>query len=86
MSNLYYAISVGTTATQVAFPATGPVAFFNNGAAPVYLGTDATVTTATGFPVLSQTYVSLSATTMQFGVYAVAGTATQDLRVLIGAM
>ena len=78
----YQAISVGTVAVQLAAANTSTVAIANNGTASIYLGTDASVTTASGFPLAAGAQISFSITAM-FSIYAIS-TATQDVRVLLG--
>jgi hypothetical protein len=76
----YGAVSVGTTATRIwAGKSIGRSALvFNNGAATLYVGTDANVTTSTGIPVAAGSGESFSAYTG--AVYGICASGTLDVR------
>lgn len=80
-SATYGAVTVGTSAQLVAAANNnrGTVLVQNLGAAPVYLGTDASVTTGTGLELAAGGVATL---TVQTAVYAIAGSAGQDVRFL----
>lgn len=82
----YYAVSVGTSAVSLTQPGYyGTVGVYNNGTSPIYIGADAAVTTATGFPVAGGGSIAFASNATQPSLYAIS-TATQDVRVYLGSV
>lgn len=87
MANVpYYAVSVGTTAVALTTPGYyGVVAIYNNGAATVYVGTDAAVTTLTGFPVAPAASLSIASNGSQPSLFGIS-TSAQDVRLFLSSV
>lgn len=83
----YFNITVGTTAVAVTVNTAGEgvTAIYNNGTAPIYIGFDLNVTTANGFPIPAGASIAVSASGLQ-QLFAISGTAGQDVRVLLGSI
>lgn len=78
----YNTVTIGTSASLVVDQRevrTG-VVVYNNGSATIYLGTDSSVTTSNGLPVAIGASGSLDG--YMGPVYAISGTASQDVRYL----
>jgi hypothetical protein len=84
-STAYFNVTVGTTAVQLTGQYGGAIGIFNNGAAAIFLGFDANVTTANGFPVPAGSGFSINSEANQNTLWAISGTAGQDVRVILGA-
>lgn len=75
--------TVGTTAVNlVSFK--GSVSIFNNGSATIYVDGVPGVTTSSGLPIGPATGWTIAADDVMI-LYAVSGTAGQDVRFLVGA-
>ena len=68
----YGAISVTSTATE--FTSTGNISLINNGTETVYMGTDASLTVANGYPIFPQAEAFFSGS-----IYLIAGS-SGDIR------
>jgi hypothetical protein len=86
MAANYYAVSVGTTAILLAPAEAGSCSVYNNGTATIYVGFDATVTTATGTPIVAGGSAGFSSNTYLPAIYGISGTASQDTRVMLGVI
>lgn len=83
MANTYGTSSVGTTAVKVIAANAWRRGFniYNNGTVLCYFGTDSSVTTSTGIPLLPTSNFSDAGPINYKGdVYVISGSATQDIR------
>jgi hypothetical protein len=85
-SPAYYNISVGTTALQIVGNVESVTTIYNNGTATIYLGYDLNVTTVNGLPIVVGAAYNISSQATQNPIWAISGTAGQDVRVFLGAL
>lgn len=85
-SPAYYNATVGTTAGLLVPACEGAVGIFNNGAATIYIGYDSNVTTVNGFPIPSGSGLGVNSQSVQNPIWAISGTAGQDVRIFLGAL
>jgi hypothetical protein len=85
-SPAYFNVSVGTTAAQLVPACEGAVGIYNNGTVPIYIGYDLNLTTSNGFPIPAGSGLGVNSQSVQNVIYAISGTAAQDVRVFLGAL
>jgi hypothetical protein len=85
-SPAYYNVSVGTTPIQLVPASEGAVGIFNNGTVTIYIGYDLNLTTSNGFPIPSGSGLGVNSQSVQNIIYAISGSAAQDVRVFLGAL
>ena len=83
MANTYNTVSVGVTAVAVVAANTWRrgATIFNNGSVTIYVGPDASVTTANGIPIGNGGSYDFNGFEVYKGtIYGISGTASQDIR------
>jgi hypothetical protein len=85
-SPAYFNVSVGTTVVQLVPACEGAVGIYNNGTATVYIGYDLNLTTTNGFPIPASSGLGVNSQSIQNTIYAISGSAAQDVRIFLGAL